>query len=263
MGDINTLKNILLFAVKSGCKEIQLSNGNLPSLVNNNGDIKYLNGILPVSGNLMEEIRKRYVTGDLNTIVNVAEKEFFLMSLGDKLVFRYLPSITPQDNIDKALSSACYSNRGIIVVSSKVQETRFLHSYEIASYTALNRKTTMVVIEKNKLFSIRNSGSNIINIYRPDTDLDSLVRIADQISSECMFVPDCIEESVIPLLENISHGKLVILGTTPQITKTIEKSNILHLVSVSEDGTVSKKIDSELRINKDVIIKTLRGYNHA
>ena len=263
MGDINTLKNILLFAVKNGCKEIQLSNGNLPLLVNNNGDIKYLNGILPVSSNLMEEIRKRYVTGDLNTIVNVAEKEFFLMSLGDKLVFRYLPFVEPQDNINKALSASCYSNRGIIVVSSKVQQTRFLNSYPIASYTASNRKITMVVIEKNKLFSIRNSGSNIINIYRPDTDLDSLVRIADQISSECIFVPDCIEESVIPSLENISHGKLVILGTTPQIAKQIDVSNILYLMSVSEDGTVSNKTDPGLRINKSVIIKNLRGYNHA
>ena len=263
MGDINTLKNILLFAVKNDCKEIQLSNGNLPLLVKNDGNIKYLNGILPVSGNLMEEIRKRYITEHPNVIVSVAEQEFLLMSMGDSLVFRYLPVATPADNIDKALSSACYSNRGMILITSKIQEIRFLNSYRVASSTVTSRKITMVVVEKNKLFSIRNSGSNIINIYRPNTDLDSLVRVADQVSSDCLFIPDCTEESIVPAVENISHGKLVILGTTPQIAKEVDRSNVLYLLSVSEDGTVSNKTDPGLRINRDVIIKNLRGYNHA
>ncbi|MCX6112097.1 MAG: hypothetical protein NTY22_02265 [Proteobacteria bacterium] len=271
MGDINTLKNILLFAVKNGCKEIRLSTGSLPLLTNNDGKTTYLNGILPVSSNLIEELRKRYMSGnrdensswDETVIMSVAEQEFLLMAVGDSLVFRYLPLVHPIDNMDKSLSSACYNSKGIIIVSSKLQEQRFLNSYSIASYIASNRKITMVIIEKNKLFSLKDLSSNIINIYKPETELDVLIRIADQISSECVLVPDCTSESAISLLENLSYNKLVVVGTTPQLAKEMDKSNVLHLITVSEDGMISTKTDPELKIYKDVITKNLRGYNHA
>jgi hypothetical protein len=259
MGDINTLKNVLLFAVQNDCKEIHLSAGRLPLLINNTGQTKHLNGILPMDSKLMEEISSRYISNDENVITTIGEEEFLLMKMGDKLVFRHLCFVEPLKTVDPALSSACYGTKGLILVTSKSTELHSLHSYMVGAYITSNRNVTMAVIEKHKSYKIREAGSNIMNIYNPNVELDVLLRITGQLRYDCLLVPDCSTEQALGILESVSHDKLVLAGTTPEISKTVDQSGIRYLMNVGEDGTVSKKTDTGLKINTDVIIQSLRG----
>ena len=263
MGDINTIKNMLLFAVKNGCKEMHLSVGKLPLLLSNNGDVKHLNGILPVNEALLGDICTRYMSGDDNALVTIGNLDFLLAKMGSSLVFRQLPLVSPDEDISKELSSVCYSDNGLILVTSDSQELRTFHSYSIGACVTSNRNITMAVIERNKLFSLKDMNSKIINIYKPDMELDVLIRITDQISYECLMIPDCNTDQALQAAANLSHDALVILGTSPELAKGLDRSNVLHTMNISKEGRVSKKMDPELKINSEVIIKNLRGYRHA
>jgi hypothetical protein len=259
MGDINTLKNVLLFAVKNNCKEIHLSAGRLPLLIDHSGQTKYLNGVLPMDKELLEEISKRYISNDENVITTIGEEEFLLMKMGDALVFRHLCFVDPPKIVDTVLSSACYSAHGLILITSRSAELRSLHSYMTAAYLTSSRNITMAVIEKYKSYKIKESGSNIINIYNPNVELDVLLRITGQLSYDCLLVPDCPTEQALGVLSTLAHDKLVIAGTTPETAKTMARADILCLMNIGEDGTVSKKTDPGHKINTNFIIQSLRG----
>lgn len=263
MGDLNTLKNILLFAVKNDCAEIRMSAGKLPMIIANNGVTKHLNGILPPDKALINKIRTLYLEQKERAIVTVGRKDFLVLRISDDLIFRHLPFIEPIENFEEELCSVSYNRKGIILVSSKIQEQRFCRTYSVATYILNNRKTTMVIVENDKKYSLKEGSSSIISIYDPNTELDQLIRISNQIKSECVLIPDCSTESSLSSIEEAANNKLLILGTTPQLAKMIESYNILHLSSISQDGLISKRITPELRIDTNVIIKNLRGHKHA
>lgn len=263
MGDLNTLKNILLFAVKNDCAEIRISAGKLPMIIANNGVTKHLNGILPLDKGLMDKIRTLYLEQNKRAIVTVGREDFLVLRISEDMIFRHLPFIEPVGRAEKELCSASYNRKGIILVSSKSQEQRFYRTYSIAAYILNNRKTTMVIVENDKKYSLKEGASSITSIYDPNTELDQLIRISNQIRSESTLVPDCSTESSLSSIEETANNKLLILGTTPQLAKMIESSNILHLSSISEDGLISKRTTPELRVDTNVIIKNLRGNKHA
>ncbi|MEI6092607.1 MAG: hypothetical protein WCQ47_02870 [bacterium] len=263
MGDLNTLKNILLFAVRNDCTDVRLSIGKLPLIVTGNGVNKHINGILPIDKVLMEQISSLYLEQKERAIVTVGSKDFLVSKISDDISFRHLPFVQAIEATEEDLCSVSYNKRGIILVSSKSQEQRFYRTYAIAGYILNTRKTTMVVVETDKRYSLREGSSSITSIYDPNTELDILLRISDQIKSDAILIPDCSNENYLSSIEEIANNKLVILGTTPQIAKEIDPSNVLHLSSVSEHGLVSKRITTELKIDSSVIIKNLRGYKHA
>jgi hypothetical protein len=258
MGNINSLKGILLFAVRNGYREVRVSKGLLPLMVSSQGETAYINGISPVSGEMMSIIKRDYLANNTTLILTVSEQEFFASNVGEELVFRHLPLVTQDKGISTRMASALYSKKGMVVLTAPNKEQRFLKLYTAAAYLAENRSATIAIIERSKYFSMRSAHSRLINIYRPELDLNSLIRITGSTRYDCMMIPDMSEEEAISSLEFISGEKMVLISTSWEMAQRINTDRIVYADYIeAEKQRESLKIN--IKIDNDVLTENLKG----
>ena len=258
MGNINSLKGILLFAVRNGYREVRISKGLLPIMVSSHGETAHINGIAPISDEMMSIIKRDYLANNTTLILTVSEQEFFASTLGEELVFRHLPLITKDSNISTRMASALYSKRGIIILTASNKEQRFLKLYKAAAYLTENRAATIAIIERSKYFSIRSAHSRLINVYRPEMDLNSLLRITGSARYDCMMIPDMNEEDTVKSIEFVSGEKMVLISTTWEMAQRISTDRIVY-ADYTEAERQRENLKINIKIDKDVLAENLKG----
>lgn len=258
MGNVNSLKGILLFAIRNGYREVRISKGLLPVMVSSLGETAYVNGIAPISGDMISNIKRDYLANNTTLILTVSEQEFLATTVGEELVFRHLPLVTQEKSIGSRMASALYARKGIIVFTAANKEQRFLKLYQAIAYLTENRAATIAIIERNKFFSVRPAHSRLINIYRPDLDLNSLIRITATAQFDCMMIPDLNEEDAIRPLELVSGEKLVLLSATWEMAHRIEPERIIYADYI-EAEKLRERPKPNIKIDKDVLSENLKG----
>jgi len=259
MGNINSLKGILLFSLRNGYREVHFENGKLPLIVSEQGERTHLQGVSPTNKETIYAIKKDYLSGDDRLILSVSGQEFLVSDLGEELVFRHLPYVDQPLDIDNELASACYSKRGIILVVSNQQEKRSLESYRTASYIASNKKITLCIIENSKFYSLRSTGSKIINIYKPGLSLDAMLRITEGLLCDCVMVPNCNNIAAVEAINMSGYDKLIIVGTATDIVPHFNKENIIYTLDVNRRDSLYTRGRPEVKLNTSVILENLRG----
>jgi hypothetical protein len=258
MGNVNSLKGILLFAVRNGYREVRVSKGLLPVMVSSQGETAYINGIAPVSGEMMSMIRRDYLANNTTLILTVSEQEFFASSVGEELIFRHLPLVTQDRDISTRMASALYSKKGMIVLTASNKEQRFFKLYKAAAYLTENRAATIAIIERSKYFSIRSAHSRLINVYRPELDLNSLIRITGSTQYDCMMVPDMNEEDAVKSLEFVSGEKMVLVSMTWEMAQRISTDKIVYADYIEAEKQ-RENLKLNIKIDKDVLTENLKG----
>ncbi len=258
MGNVNSLKGILLFAVRNGYREVRISKGLLPLMVSSQGEKAYINGIAPVSGELITSIKRDYLANNPSLILTVSEQEFFASSVGEDIVFKHLPLVTQDKNINTKFASALYAKRGIIVLTAIDKEQRALKLFKAAAYVTENRSSTIVVIERSKFFSVKSSHSRIINIYRPEVELNSLIRMTSALDYDCIMVPDMNEHDAINTLEFIAGEKMVLLSTTWEMAQKISSDKVIYSDYIDAEQQ-SQSTKPNVRVNQEVLSENLKG----
>jgi len=258
MGNVNSLKGILLFAVRNGYREVCISKGLLPLMISSQGEKAFINGIAPISEETISIIKRDYLANNRSLILSVCDQEFFASSVGDDLMFRHLPFVVQDKAIDTRLASALYSRKGIVVLTASDKEQRFLKLYKAAAYIAENRTATIAIVERSKYFSIRPAHSKLMNIYRPELELNSLVRITGTTSYDCMMVPDLSEEETIKSLEFISGEKMVLISTTWEMAQYIDTGRIIYADYIEAENVRSSSRPN-VRIDREVLTENLKG----
>jgi len=258
MGNVNSLKGILLFAVRNGYREVRISKGLLPLMVSSQGETAYINGIAPVSGELISSIKRDYLANNASLILTVSEQEFFASSVGEDLVFKHLPLITKDKNTTAKFASALYAKTGIIVLTGSDKEQRALKMYKAAAYVTENRSSTIIVIEKSKTFTVRSAHSRIINIYRPEVELNSLIRMTSSLDYDCMMIPDMNDDEAIKTLEFIAGEKMVLLATTWEMAQKISNNKIVYADYIDAEQQ-HQNVRPNVRVNKEVLNENLKG----
>ena len=258
MGNVNSLKGILLFAVRNGYREVHVSKGNLPLLVSGQGEKAYVNGIAPINGELINSIKRDYMANNPTLILTVCDQEFFASSVGDDLVFRHLPYVTQEKTINTRLASALFSKKGIVVLTSSEKEERFLKLYRAIAYLASNRSATIAVIERSKYFTIKPVYSKLINIYRPEAELSQLVRIAGSLEYDCMMIPDFNEPEALKAIEFIAGERLVLVSSNQELASKINGEQIIYADYI-EDELNRASLRPNIKINRSVITENLKG----
>ena len=258
MGNVNSLKGILLFAVRNGYREVRISKGLLPLMVSGQGEKAYINGIAPVSGELISRIKRDYMANNPSLILTVSEQEFFASSVGDDLIFKHLPLTTLDKNINTKFASALYAKKGIVILTATDKEQRALKLYKAAAYITENRSSTIVIIERSKCFSVKPAHSRIINVYRPEVELNSLIRMTSSLDYDCIMVPDMNEDEAIKTLEFISGEKMVLIATTWEMAQKISSNQIIY-ADYLEVEQQRQSLRPNIRVNNDVLNENLKG----
>jgi len=258
MGNVNSLKGILLFAVRNGYREVRISKGLLPLMISDQGEKAYINGISPVSGELISNIKRDYLANNPSLILSVSEQEFFASSVGEDLIFKHLPLVTLDKNINTKFASALYAKRGIVVLTAQDKEQRALKLYKAAAYITENRSSTIVIIERSKCFSVKQSRSRIVNVYRPEVELNSLIRMTGSLDCDCIMVPDMNEEDAIKTLEFLAGEKMVLLSTTWEMAQNISEDRIIY-ADYLESEQLRRSNRPSVTVNKEVLNENLKG----
>lgn len=258
MGNVNSLKGILLFAVRNGYREVRISKGLLPLMVSSQGETAYINGIAPVSGELISIIKRDYLANNPSLILTVSEQEFFASTVGEDLIFKHLPLVTQNKNINTNFASALYAKKGIVVLTAPDREQRALKLYKAAAYVTENRSSTIVIIERSKCFSVKPAHSRIVNIYRPEVELNSLIRMTSSLDYDCIMIPDMNEEDAISTLEFIAGEKMVMLATTWELAQKISTDKIIYADYIDAD-LQRKNTRPNVKVNRDVLNENLKG----
>ena len=258
MGNVNSLKGILLFAVRNGYREVRISKGLLPLMVSGQGEKAYINGIAPVSGELISSIKRDYLANNPSLILTVSEQEFFASSVGEDLVFKHLPLVTLEKNIHTRFASALYAKKGIVILTAPDKEQRALKLYKAAAYITENRSSTIVIIERSKCFSVRPAHSRIINVYRPEVELNSLIRMTSSLDYDCIMVPDMNEDDAIKTLEFLSGEKMVLASTTWEMAQKISSNKIIY-ADYLEAEQQRQDLRPNVKVNNDVLNENLKG----
>jgi len=227
-------------------------------MVSGQGETAYINGIAPVSGELISNIKRDYLANNPSLILTVSEQEFFASFVGEDLVFRHLPLVTQNKNIDTKFASALYAKKGVVVLTASDKEQRAFKLYQAVAYVTENRSATIAIIERSKYFSVRAAHSRIINIYRPEVELNSLIRMTSSLDYDCIMVPDMSEDEAIKTLEFIAGEKLVMLSTTWELAQKISSSKIIY-TDYLEVEQQRKNSRPTVRVNKEVFRENLKG----
>ncbi|MBN1115040.1 MAG: hypothetical protein JXA66_06835 [Oligoflexia bacterium] len=258
----NTFKQILLFSVEKGFKEIILSKGHLPILISDSQK-SYLNGVLPVSPDSLDDITKRYLSERDNIIININGCDFLLTKIADDILIRHLPLVSVENlDDDPVTEKMAFAATGIIAVSSANIEKRFYQAYRIVSYIVNTRNIHAHIIEQNKFFSINDDYLNITNFFRPGTGIEQMLELSSQINYGLLVVPSCTLPATLELLIDISREKLVIAGTN---SNCIEKLGVDKFLHISENESVFNTRPERSRTNIKVgtLINSLRSGEHA
>jgi len=258
MGNVNSLKGILLFAVRNGYREVRISKGLLPLMVSSQGEKAYINGIAPVSGELISTIKRDYLANNPSLILTVSEQEFFASSVGEDLIFKHLPLVTQDKSINTKFASALYAKKGVIILTASDKEQRALKLYKAAAYITENRSSTIIVIERSKFFSVKPAHSRIINVYRPEVELNSLIRMTSSLDYDCIMVPDMNEDDAIKSLEFIAGEKVVLLSTTWEMAQKISSDKVIY-ADYLETEQQRQNNRPNVRMNKEVFNENLKG----
>ncbi|MFH1224105.1 MAG: hypothetical protein V1647_07190 [Pseudomonadota bacterium] len=259
MGNINSLKGIILFGLRNGYREVHFEDGKLPLLISGQGERTYLQGVMPTGKEAIFAIRRDYLSGADRMLITFSGQEFLISDLGNELIFRHLPNIEQPLNTDPELSSACYSRKGMILVVSNEQEKRALDSYKTASYIVNNRKITLCIIEKNKFYGLKSSASKIINIYKPDASLDVLLRATEDLICDCVMIPNCNTTDSIWIANTMAYDKLVIAGTTAELASNVDEEILIYKLDVNRRDTLYTRTTPRAILNTDVLSQNTRG----
>ena len=248
MGFGESLKSLLLFSLKRGYGEVHFEEGQLPFIVNGAGKKATINGLMPLKREQLLEAKKIFLGGKDCCVTQISGLDFLLMDLGKSIVFRQLQKVEKPRTYNQKLAGACLAKKGAIVVVYEDQKDRVLNSYKVASIVTNTRNINVAVAETNKYYDLEPGGSKITNIFRPELELSVLLRIIDQVTFDCIFVPDCKDNDSATTLNSISTEKLVIVGISPEAVKCFDPANIIYGTKQRPKGAV---------LYTDAIIKNL------
>ncbi len=238
MGFGESLKSLVLFGLKKGYGEVHFEEGRLPFIVNSKGHRAVINGVMPLNKDQISDAKRLFLKGSNYSTMHMSGHDFMIIDLGSGVVFRQLPTIKKPKSYNAKLASSCLSKKGAIVCVYSDQHERIFNSYQTASIAVSEKKLEMAVVETSKYYCLDKGLSNVTDIFRPDMELNVVLRISDQASFDCIFCPDCRDRDSAMALNAISSEKLVIAGISPDVKDCFSTSNIIYGIKERQKGAV-------------------------
>ncbi len=236
MGFGESIKSLVLFSLKKGFGEVRFEEGKLPFIVNADGKKAKINGVIPLNKEQIGVTKRTFLKGDQYKVSEISGYNLLITDIGAGIMFRQIPIVDRPNSYDPKLEAACLSRRGLILCQYDDQRERTYKTYSIASIASYSRNSNIAVIETSKYFSMKKGISNITYIFRPDIELNTVLRLSDQVTFDVIVCPDCKDSDSALVLNNMAKEKLVIAGTDPELKGCFDTDNIIYGAKEKKKG---------------------------
>jgi hypothetical protein len=253
MGNYNTISGIISFAVKKGFKEVHFKPDSLPIFLDKSGNKKYLQGLIPINKEVYNEIKKSKLENKNENLIKIFSNNFIVYDFKEKIIFKHLPYVDYKD-LDPFLYSLAYKKPGLISIYDRYIKNAEKYVYKIANYIVSEFEKNILIVENKKNFSLKNKKVNYI--YNNQSDIETLIRLADQNISNIIIVPRVTKFSELEEINGTSNDKLIIFGTNIKENKILDKEKIIFFKNLELD---KKEENIETKINFNKILNQLRG----